>query len=224
MRRAIICSALVLALAAACTAAGGEQRNDEPRNEERRSAEQPKPAASASAYQIPAEEMRGVRVEPDGDRTTITDADGRSHRLAGRFTFDALSTNGRLLYLVEHRPPAGSENYRVRLFNLRTGKLQPQPIADKVNLDTDMTGAPKARATTASGEWVFTLYQGAHHSFVHALNVDQAYAQCLEIPPCSCAGDGAWSLTLSANDTRLLAVAGSREDAATFDLRRELGP
>lgn len=218
MRRAIIGTALVLALATACTAAGGERRNDE-----RRSAEQPKRAASAAAYQVPTEEMRGVRVEPDGDRTTITNTDGRSHRLAGRFTFDALSTNGRRLYLVEHRPPAGSENYRVRLLDLRTGKLSPQPIADKANLETDMTGAPKARATTASGEWVFTLYRGAHHSFVHALNVNDAYALCLELPPCSCTGDGAWSLTLSANETRLHAVAGSREDAATFNLRAELG-
>lgn len=167
--------------------------------------------------------MRGIRVEPDGDRTTITDAAGRSHRLAGRFTFDALSTNGRLLYLIEHRPPAGSENYRVRLFHLGTGKLRPQPIADKVNLATDMTGAPRARATSASGEWVFTLYRGAGDSFVHALNVDEAYAQCLELPPCSCTGDGAWSLALSANDTRLHAVAGSREDAVTLNLRAELG-
>ncbi len=208
----------MLALATACTAAGGERRNDE-----RRSDERPRPAASAAAYQVPAEEMRGVRVEPDGDRTTITAADGSRHRLAGRFTFDALSSNGRLLYLVEHRPPAGSENYRVRLFNLRTGKLRPQPIADKANLETDMTGAPKARATTASGEWVFTLYRDPHHSFVHALNVDEAYALCLELPPCSCSDDGAWSLTLSANETKLHAVAGSREDAATFDLRAELG-
>lgn len=218
MRRAILCTALVLALATACTAADGERRNDK-----RQSDERPRPAASAAAYQVPAEEMRGVRAEPDGDHTTITDADGRSHRLAGRFTFDALSTDGRRLYLVEHRPPAGSENYRVRLFNLRTGKLRPQPIADKANLETDMTGAPKARATTASGEWVFTLYRGAHHSFVHALNVNKAYALCLELPPCSCTGDGAWSLTLSANETRLQAVAGSRDDTATFNLRAELG-
>lgn len=205
-----------LALAAGCTTAGPERAGDRPSSSTT-------PAADVAAHQVPAEETRGIRVEPDGTRTTITTVDGEHHRLAGRFTFDALSTRGDRLYLIEHRPPTGSENYRVRLFDLRSGKLQPQPIADKRNLQTDMTGAPKARAVTDSGEWVFTLYRGARHAFVHALNVDQAYALCLDLPHGSGTGDGAWSLSLANDDTVLRAVAGSPDDAATFKLRDVLG-
>lgn len=161
----------------------------------------------------------GVRVDPGTDSTTITGPAGERTQLPGRFEFDALSTDGRLLYLIEHRPPKGSENYRVRVYDFSADELRKRPVADKRNLQTDMTGRPMAQTTSADGVWVFTLYRGAEHAFVHALNVDRAEALCLDLPHGSGQGSGSWSLTIAADGSKLHAVAGSARDSADFDLR-----
>lgn len=189
--------AALLAMTAACAQAGTAQ-----------------PQARTTAVAAQSE----IKVDPGDRNTTITGADGETFRLPGKFEFDAVSTNGSLLYLIEHRPPRGSENYRVRVYDFAADELRPDPVADKRNLETDMTGRPMARATSKDGIWVFTLYRGAKHAFVHALNVDQAYALCLDLPHGSGEGSGDWSLTLSEDGSTLRAQAGSRADQADFDL------
>ena len=179
-------------------------------------------APQVAPYEVPHAEMVGIRITYDGAVTTVS-SNGRLHRLHGRFSFDALSPNQRLFYLIEHRPPAGSEDYRVRLLDLRSGHLREQPIADKRNLETDMSGLPMARATTTDGVWVFTLYRGKQHSFVHALNTRHAFARCLDLPHGCCSGSGEWRLELDEEEEDLSAVAGSLRDTVTFNLVRRLG-
>jgi len=193
--------AAVLACVTACSPAGSET-----------------PRGQASTTALPST----VQVDPGHRETTITNVDGEQVRLPGWFEFDAQSTDGTLLYLIEHRPPRGSENYRVRVYDFGADELRPEPVADKRNLQTDMTGRPMARAASADGVWVFTLYRGAKHAFVHALNVDEVYALCLDLPHGSGQGSGDWSLRLTRNGDTLRAVAGSPADRADFDLREEL--
>jgi len=117
----------------------------------------------------------------DDDRDTID--------LPGRFTFDAWSTRGDVLYLVEHKPPAGSGHYVVRAYDMRTQKLRKEPVADKRNVEEQMAGQPVARGTTPRGDVVATLYlrQGEeakeHGPFVHLLYVDEGLALCVDLPP-----------------------------------------
>lgn len=221
MNPSIWWAGVVLALVSAC---GTAERSTAP-EAAAGSASAASPAAaraSTGPYEVPVGEQHGIAVEYDGAATTVTEPGGETHRLRGRFAFDALSPDGSWLYLIEHRPPAGSENYRVRLLDLRSGRLQREPIADKVNLQTDMTGLPMARATTADGVWVFTLYRGGDHDFVHALNTKDAFALCLDLPHGSGhatpEGDGVWSLELDEARGTLRAVAGSPQHAATFAL------
>jgi hypothetical protein len=118
--------------------------------------------------------------------------------LPGRFTFDAWSTNGDVLYLVEHQPPDGSGNYRVRAFDMRRNTLRPEPVADKRDVGEQMAGRPLARAANPSGAVVATLYvrQGdgdEHGPFVHLLYVDEGLALCVDLPHGTPVGPG-WSM------------------------------
>ena len=46
-----------------------------------------------------------------------------------------------------------------------------------------MQGVALARSTTASGEWVYTLYNSREYPFIHALPVGQGgWAACIELP------------------------------------------
>ena len=123
--------------------------------------------------------------------------------LARRFAYDALSPDGRTLYLIEHlADPRNPGRYQVRAFDLATGRLQPGFIADKRELDEPMAGYPLARASTPDGAWVYTLYQGPEHAFVHALAAADGYALCIDLPGGAPRRDAAayWGLAL-AGDT-----------------------
>jgi hypothetical protein len=83
--------------------------------------------------------------------------------------------------------------------------LRQQPIADKRNLEPVMSGYPMARVTSGSGTWVFTLYRSTAHPFIHALNVDDAYAVCLDLPR-TAGHDHTWRLRLGSDGATLHAT------------------
>jgi len=126
-------------------------------------------------------------------------------QLTGRFSFDALSRTGSMLYVVQHLPPASSGRYSVRVYDVPQRVLRPEPIADKQNLEPVMSGYPMARVTSPSGTWVFTLYRSTEHPFIHALNVDLAYATCLDLPRTARHND-TWQLTLGSDGGTLHAT------------------
>ena len=79
----------------------------------------------------------------------------RTVTLKGDFGYDALSPDGRWLYLLQHRSVRGPE-YAVRAYDLRTGQLWKQVIVDKRTPDEKMNGYPVARTSSAAGVWVYT--------------------------------------------------------------------
>jgi len=106
----------------------------------------------------------------------------RTINLKGDFAYDALSPNGRTLYLIEHFSTADITRYRVRAFDLKTGRLLPQIIVDKREPNEPMSGMPSARIASADGRRVFTLYVGDEHSFVHLLDTVARTAFCIDLP------------------------------------------
>lgn len=102
--------------------------------------------------------------------------------LPGAFSFDALSPAGTLLYLVEHVSRRDPSAYRVRAYDLRRGRLLPGSVADRRSGGAEMRGQPLTRAEGAGGRWVFTLYQGGHHAFIHALDTVGRAAVCIDLP------------------------------------------
>jgi hypothetical protein len=103
-------------------------------------------------------------------------------RLAGDFSFDALSPDGRTMYLVEYTSRRDPSRYAVRAFDLRAGRLLPGAIVDRREPDERMRGYPITRTSSPDGRWEYTLYDGAgSHPFVHALDTVDREAFCIDL-------------------------------------------
>jgi hypothetical protein len=114
----------------------------------------------------------------DAGRLRVRDA----FALRGDFSFDALSPDGRWLYLIEYLSPTDPNRYAVRLYDLAAGRLEPEPIVDPEEAAEPMRGYPITRATSPGGRWAYTLYDGAgEHPFVHALDTVGRAAVCIDL-------------------------------------------
>lgn len=103
--------------------------------------------------------------------------------LSGSWSYDAISPDGSLLYLVEYLASGKPPRYRVRAFDTAAGRLLPGAIVDKRE-PGPMQGVPVTRATGSGGGWAYTLYAkpGAGHHFVHALDTRHRAAVCIDLP------------------------------------------
>jgi len=157
---------------------------------------------------------------------TRTLAPLRTIRLAGTYAFDAVSRDGRRLFVLQY--PGGVQSgvrYVVRSVDLRSGKLEPGAIVDKTEPDEQMSGIALTRAWSRDGAWAYTLYNGGtSHAFVHALDTRTRTARCIDLP---WSGDSQAILdgaALSVRGTALtLSNAGgatlARIDTRTFSVR-----
>jgi hypothetical protein len=105
--------------------------------------------------------------------------------LPGDFTFDALSPDGRTLYLIENLSydTSGYVHYRVRSLDIASGRLEPRVIVDRRSASEAMAGSPVTRATSRGGVWTYTLYQRPNGTaFIHALDTRRAEAACIDLP------------------------------------------
>ena len=160
-----------------------------------------------------------VRVAPlDGPADIV--------ELPGAFGYDAISPDGKVLYVVEHLE-GNSGRYQVRAVDLPAGTMRDAIIADKRNIGEAMAGWPIAQLRAPSG-LVFTLYRGLEHPFIHALDTTRAFAVCIDLPATQ-AGDTEralhWGLAASP-DWRTLYAANAalglvtEVDASELTVRR----
>ena len=105
----------------------------------------------------------------------------RTLRLRGDFSFDAISPDGRTLYLIHYPAPTDILRYEVRAYDLRAGRLLPNPIVDPREPGERMSGLPVTRATSPDGRWEYTLYDGPEYPFVHALDTERKQAFCIDL-------------------------------------------
>jgi hypothetical protein len=105
----------------------------------------------------------------------------RKLRIRGDHSFDALSPDARYMYLVEYVSAQDFTRYRVRAYDLRADRLLPDPVIDKREWETTMQGSPISRAAPYRG-WVYTLYGGGDHAFIHALDTAHVQAVCIDLP------------------------------------------
>ncbi len=103
--------------------------------------------------------------------------------LRGDFSVDAISPDGRSLYLIHYTARWDPLAYEVRSLNLRTRRLDRGEIVDPRERDEAMHGLPMSRATSTDGRWAYTLYDGAGKApFVHALDTTGRTARCIDLP------------------------------------------
>ena len=146
--------------------------------------------------------------------------------LRGAFAFDALSPDGRRLYMTQF--PNGFNGpirYVVRSLNLTSGKLEPGAIVDKTEPGEQMAGIPLARTWSGDGASAFTLYSGLKsHAFIHALDTTKRSARCIDLPWSGDAQTGLERVRMSVtkDGTLVLSYPGvgvlARIDTHTFDV------
>ena len=123
---------------------------------------------------------------PDGSSrfavlSTALDAPASIISLAGRFTLDTLSPDGRRIYFVEHLSAEAGGHYVVRSYDVSARAFEAGIVVDKLNGDEAMAGTPIEQVVGNAG-WVFTLYLGPDGPFVHALSTLDRIALCLDLP------------------------------------------
>jgi hypothetical protein len=139
--------------------------------------------------------------------------------LAGDFSFDAISPDGRTLFLIEYVSARDPTRYQVRAYDLRSGRLVADPIVDPHDREV-MRGSPIARATSSDGRWAYTLYDGGGRTpFVHALDTSRRQARCIDLPTLTGRRD-LWELRLAiARDGTKLTVGTAGRVLALVDTR-----
>ena len=101
--------------------------------------------------------------------------------LRGDFSFDALSPDGSLLYLVQYVDPRDATRYVVRGYDVERRRLLPEPVVDPKVFGSVMRGYPVTRAVSLDGRWAYTLYDGGGRPFVHALDTAAGTAACIDV-------------------------------------------
>src|SRR5207302_4602653 len=123
------------------------------------------------------------------------------------FVFDALSNDGKSLYLIQKMTDAN--HYRVRLYNVAAGSLTPQVVADKREPNEPMNGIRGDSAADPTGNHVYTVYIRAGGPFTHALPLGQPFAWCIDLPsraPSDTEKQFQWALAISRDGGSLSAA------------------
>jgi hypothetical protein len=119
-------------------------------------------------------EFELINAESLRPRETIT--------LAGSYSFDAISPDGKLIYLIEYTSPSDPSRYLVRAYDADAGHLLRAPVIGPDEAGQPMTGKPVTRAMSPTGRWAYTLYQGSDEGpFVHALDTSGHKAVCVDL-------------------------------------------
>jgi hypothetical protein len=135
--------------------------------------------------------------------------------LRGDFSFDAISPDGRVMYLIQYSRQNFSD-YAVRAYDLRARRMFRAPVVDPDEADEPMTGAPVTRATSPDGRWAYTLYSSAPHPFVHALDTERRAAVCIDLDDFP---RGIWGATLELRGPTLSVVGRAGKALARIDTR-----
>ncbi len=103
--------------------------------------------------------------------------------LDGHYAYDALSPDGKTLYLTQYVDADNASRYVVRAYDLEQQRLLPGRVAEKAQRGWVMEGFAVTRATSADGRWVYTLFmRPGGYPFVHALDTVKGAAHCIGLP------------------------------------------
>src|SRR5256714_8056834 len=141
-------------------------------------------------------------------------------RLRGDFSYDALSPDGRRLYLIQYLSATDPTRYAVRVYDVRARRLRPKPVVDPNEHAGEMRGEPVSRPASPGGRWAYPLYDGnGKHPFVHALDTVAGRAKCVDTPMLADRGD-LYDLTVrTAPDGGSVSVVHGHRPLAIVDAR-----
>ncbi|MEP7003021.1 MAG: hypothetical protein ABI888_00630 [Chloroflexota bacterium] len=146
------------------------------------------------------------------NRIAVVDlAKGKIDRVitaTGDVSFDAVSDDGRNVYLVEHLVP--SPHYVVRVASFQGSGLADGVLGQIKTAEPEVMNGLYHASVAVSGDWFLSLYSNPTRGpFIHALNTTQLYAQCiLNMPDVAVALRPAWAMVLDTKHPILYAVNG----------------
>lgn len=130
--------------------------------------------------------------------------------LPGFYAVDAISPDGRWLYLI-HYTSRDLQRYEVRAYDIARHRLLRTPVVDPREPGEKMVGYATARVTSPDGRWEYTLYlRPAGARFVHALDTAHRTAACIDLPD---PREGGVSLTLGPGGRTLRFVVDDAVEA-----------
>lgn len=115
---------------------------------------------------------------------------GRRIVLDGDFSFDAISPDGGTAYLIQYPDPRDRTAYRLRTYDLRSGRLAAGSLLPENDPEEEMRGFPLRRVSGEGGRWQYTLYDGglsyhgpeqAGEPFVHAIDTVGRRTLCIDL-------------------------------------------
>jgi hypothetical protein len=127
-------------------------------------------------------------------------------RLAGFWSFDALSPDATTMYLIQFTQTQNAIHYVVRAYDMNARRLMQGSIADRSE-PGPMSGLPISRAVSTDGTWSYTLYDkgNGHSAFIHALNTAARAAVCIDVGlPAGTFSSGRVRLALSPDGQQLV--------------------
>jgi hypothetical protein len=147
-------------------------------------------------------------------RTTELRDTGTRFHLRGNYEVEALSPDGKRLFLVHWR----KHGYELEQLDLDSRRLSPTRLDEP---DEKMSGIATNAVATRDGRWLLTLYaKGDGSSFVHALDLRSGIAHCIDLP---LKGDYATALAaalaLSPDEQRLYLASPLLGRVTTVDMR-----
>jgi hypothetical protein len=124
-------------------------------------------------------------------------------RLPGWSTVDAISPDGRWLYLIHYRS-SDISTYEVLAYDLLKGRMLTKPVVDPDDRGEAMTGFPITRVMSADARWAYTLYMRPTGApFIHALDTVGRRAVCIDLPSLAATDIGNGRLRLTASGALL---------------------
>jgi hypothetical protein len=164
---------------------------------------------------LSADGRRAVVTRRPTDATTqfaVRGAQPASITLQGRFGFDGLL--GNRLYLIEQQ----QGGYLVRVADLATGSLDPEPLKDD-DEPALINGLAWSRLASPDGRYVFTLYIGSGGVMIHALDMQAGTAKCIDLPGSKdFIAAGSYALALSRDGRTLYAASGANGTIVSVDV------
>ncbi len=171
--------------------------------------------------------------------------DTQTYTLPGLIEPEAFSTDGTLLYVIDHETDRGEGGYRVRPLNLASGQLEPTLGPTKQELVEVMNGRGRRQVWSPDGTRLYTLYirQTHHHhdptqssgaqaqhihaepgtdAFVHVLDLEEEWAFCLDLPEAFGAGDLETTALAVSPDGNQVVVADRNAEQLAFASTEEL--
>ncbi|MDX6518661.1 MAG: hypothetical protein QOF50_1507 [Gaiellaceae bacterium] len=166
--------------------------------------------------------FRPAGVRPGSTRFAVVDtARGdvlRTFRLRGMYEVEALSPDGRRIYLVHWR----QADYVLEVYDLVTRTLRANPPALEDGKREKMVGTAWIGLPAPDGRMVYTLYvEDDGSTFVHALDLTGKAPHCIDLPggPAGTVDSGMASLVLSPDGRRLYVASPRLGRVTVVDLR-----